>query len=119
MMRVKRDCTPLKQANIRTLRDKGLTFRAIGEIYSVSGTQINYWLNGRKSKHRRQNPGKCEICGSGGQLRHHHWGEPLIGMWLCSRCLTTVDAIERIPGFVALYLELKNKIQLTFSNTLN
>ena len=108
-MRVKRDCSPIRLANIKVLRGRKLTYRAIGEIYGVSSTQIQYWLNGRKTKHRREKPDRCEICGRTGRLNHHHWDDPTVGMWICPRCHIAVDALETIPGFATIYLELKNK----------
>ena len=119
MIKTKRYCSPLRLANIRTLKARGLTYREIGIIYGVSGVQVMYWLNGRNVKHLRKNPGKCEICGRTGRLNHHHWDDPTIGMWLCSRCHIAVDALEKIPGFAPIYFELKSTVQLMFTSNLD
>jgi len=104
---MKRTCSPLRLANIKKLRGMKLTYRQIGEIFGVSSTQIQYWLNGRSIKHFRRKPKGCEICGRAGLLNHHHWDNPRAGIWLRPRCHWAADVLEGVPGFALIYHELK------------
>ena len=42
----------------------------------------------------------CEVCGGGGVLVYHHWDDsnPNKGLWLCRRCHSIAEIIDRIDS---------------------
>jgi len=105
-----------KIANIKKLKELGLTYRQIGELYNTSGVQVHYWINGRSPKRLRVKSEACELCHRSGVLNHHHWENPSLGVWLCPRCHMAAGVLDEVLGFTEAYFGLKASAQREFAN---
>jgi hypothetical protein len=71
---------------------------------------------------KRPYPGSCEICkGENSKLCYHHWDDNNYskGIWVCVKCHTFVEMIEKdmpINELVEIYKGLKKEIETEYIN---
>jgi len=67
---------------------------------------------------KREYFGKCEICGINKEFvkyNYHHWDDtnPAKGIWVCCRCHTVVEGVER--NIHNKYFNLKDQVEQLFN----
>jgi len=116
-----RDYTNKYQRNQRERDPEGYRKRVNEQVKRHYQHKVGTYRNGKHvyldAPNKRPKPTHCELCGrTGSILQYHHWDDsnPSKGVWLCYRCHTAVEVMDKNPGIVERYCILRDELEKEF-----